>query len=121
MKGNILTLSTKKDLEQAIKFGASASAFVTVCTMLMVAIGTFESYACVDAMVFGIGAWFMVTKQSRVAAGIVAAMYIVELGAGILGDPKGAEVSGVTLLMLAAMIRHSELLSSGTSLFEFLR
>jgi hypothetical protein len=40
-----------------------------------------------------------------VAAGIVAAMYIVELGAGILGDPKGAEVSGVTLLMLAAMIQ----------------
>jgi hypothetical protein len=71
----------------------------------MILIGSFESNAIVDALIFGIGAWFVVTKQSRVAACVVMLGYSGELLAGVAGDPKGAQVDVVTLLMLAAMIQ----------------
>jgi hypothetical protein len=105
-RGRFWKLETKDDLSAAMKRGAGVAGFVTLATLAMVMLGVMPTYACVDALIFAIGAWFILTKQSRVACGFLVLMYASELCYGLVDpNPYQMRPGGVSIFFTIMLVQ----------------
>jgi hypothetical protein len=99
-------LETKDDLHAALKRGAGVAGFVTLATLVMVVLGVMPTYACVDALIFAVGAWFVLTKQSRVACGFLVVMYAAEVSYGLFDpNPYQMKPGGLSIFFLVMLVQ----------------
>jgi hypothetical protein len=92
-------LETRADLERARKTGAACAAFMVIATLLMVFFGAFPSSAVLDAGITGVFCWFMLTTPSRIAAGGMLALFILERAA----SPE--TINTVAIIMLIGLVQ----------------
>jgi len=98
------SLKTREDLERVIRLGAGASAYCAAVTLVVIAIQYYPPAAAIDALAFGVLAWFIL-QRSRVACGLAVLLFLGEQLYKCFDPMPGDHPGGLSVWLLIVFVQ----------------